>query len=118
MLAHQIDTLEFLTDDEKLAVAEIKQGVQKLVGERLRGVYLFGSKARGDYDPESDVDLAILVEGLDRKTKDNILDTVGNAEIRYVVVISSFVLSWKDFTDLRDRERRIAFDIEHEGIRL
>lgn len=32
-------------------------------GSRLRGVYLFGSRARGDGRPDSDVDVAVVVEG-------------------------------------------------------
>ena len=110
--------LEYLTDDEKKAVAEIKGHVQHLVGERLKGFYLFGSKARGDYDVESDIDLAILVDGLDPETKRRIIDIVVAAEVKHIVVISSLVLSWEDFTRLRERERRIASDIDAEGIPL
>jgi predicted nucleotidyltransferase len=110
--------VESLTEEEKKAVAEIKEEILALVGDRLRGFYLFGSKARGDYDPESDVDLAILVDGLDRKTKERIIDIVADKEIKFLVVISSLVLSWQDFSDLKERERRIALDIESEGIPL
>jgi predicted nucleotidyltransferase len=113
-----IDGLEHLTGDEKKAVAEIRERVNGFVGRRLRGLYVFGSKARGDYDSESDVDLAILIDGLDRETKRKIIDLVADVEVKYFVVISSLVLSWKDFTDLKKRERRIAFDIEREGISL
>jgi predicted nucleotidyltransferase len=95
-----IDSLEHLTGDEKKAVAEIREHVNGLLGSRLKGLYVFGSKARGDYDPESDVDLAILVD----------------VETRYIVVISSLVLSWKEFSHLLERERRLALDIEKEGI--
>lgn len=31
-------------------------------GTRLRGLFLFGSRARGDFSPLSDVDLAIVVD--------------------------------------------------------
>ncbi len=113
-----IEQLEHLTGDEKRAVAEIRERVIGLAGSRLKGLYVFGSKARGDYDSESDVDLAILVDGLDRETKRKIIDLVVDAEVKYFVVISSLVLSWKDFTDLKKCERRIAFDIEREGISL
>jgi len=111
-----IDSLEHLTGDEKKAVAEIRERVNGLVGSRLKGLYVFGSKARGDYDAESDVDLAILVDDLDNPMKRRIIDIVVEVETRYIVVISSLVLSWKEFSHLLERERRLALDIEKEGI--
>ena len=107
-----VDSLEHLTDDEKKAVAEIRERV----GSWLKGLYVFGSKARGDYDPESDVDLAILVDDLDNPMKRRIIDIVVEVETRYIVVISSLVLSWKEFSHLLERERRLALDIQKEGI--
>lgn len=34
-----------------------------LYGERMRGIYLFGSYARGDYRDDSDVDVLIVLSG-------------------------------------------------------
>lgn len=110
--------LRYLSKEEKIALFEIKDRVLSLVGKRLKGFFLFGSKARGDYDPESDVDLAIIVEGLDRELKWKIIDIVVEIETKYIVVVSSLVLSWKDFSNLKEHERRIALDIESEGISL
>jgi predicted nucleotidyltransferase len=31
-------------------------------GDRLKGVYLFGSRARGDFSPFSDVDVAVILD--------------------------------------------------------
>lgn len=109
---------EHLTKEEKKAVEEIKDRISSLTGDKLKGFYLFGSKARGDYDPESDVDLAIIVEGLTREMKNKIFDIVAEIETKYIVVISSLVMSLKDFSDLKKRERRIVFDIETEGIQV
>jgi predicted nucleotidyltransferase len=106
----------YLTPNEKRAIAEIRQGVARLVGKRLKRYTVFGSKARGDFDPESDVDLAVVVDGLDGAVKRRIIDLVTASEMRHLVVVSSLVLSWKDFVDLRRRERRIVLDIETEGI--
>jgi predicted nucleotidyltransferase len=110
--------LPYLSERELAAVAEIKQHVRALVGDRLKTFSVFGSKARGDFDPDSDVDLAMVVEGLTRDEKRQIIDCVIEYEMKHLVVVSPLVLSLADFERLRDRERRIALDIESEGVAL
>ena len=39
--------------------------------ERLRGVVLYGSEARGDAGPESDIDLLVLLDGEPREPEDS-----------------------------------------------
>lgn len=111
-------TTKHLTEDERKAIFEIKERVIGFTGNRLKGFYLYGSKARGDCHEESDADIAIVVAELDRGTKRAIIDIVVEVEVKYFVVISSLVLSEIDFKRLRDAERRIALNIEQEGIAL
>jgi type I restriction enzyme S subunit len=40
---------------------ELKEGFTRIYGNRLKDVYLYGSYARGDYRPGSDVDVMILL---------------------------------------------------------
>ena len=40
---------------------ELKNGLKRIYEDRLHGVYLFGSYARGDQDPESDLDVLIVL---------------------------------------------------------
>ncbi len=43
---------------------ELKKGLQKIYGERLKAVILFGSYARGDaHPPDSDIDVMIVLKG-------------------------------------------------------
>jgi len=44
-------------------VRRLKGRLADVYGDRLAGVVLFGSYARGDAGPDSDVDLLVLLEG-------------------------------------------------------
>jgi predicted nucleotidyltransferase len=42
---------------------EIRPRLEKAFGKRFRGVFLYGSRARGDNRSNSDLDLLVLLEG-------------------------------------------------------
>ncbi len=41
---------------------ELKSGLKTLYADRLKGVYLYGSYARGEEDQESDVDVLVVLD--------------------------------------------------------
>jgi len=79
---------------------------------------VFGSRARGDFDAGSDTDIAIIVRELSRELKYQILDTVAEIEMKFIIPLSVIIFSENEFERLKKRERRIALDIEREGIPL
>ena len=49
-------------------LARVKAALAEAFGQRLRGVVLYGSEARGQAAPDSDIDLLVLLNGpLDRR---------------------------------------------------
>jgi predicted nucleotidyltransferase len=42
---------------------EIKTRLSEAFGDRLRGVVLYGSEARGEGGPDSDIDVLVLLDG-------------------------------------------------------
>ncbi len=107
-----------LSRKERMLVHEIKNKLLDRLGGRLKYFVLFGSRARGDAEEHSDLDLAIVVENLDRSLKREILDVVADCELSYDRAVSSLVFSDEEFEHLRQRERRLALDILQEGIPL
>jgi predicted nucleotidyltransferase len=47
------------------AIDDFAQAVREAYGERVKGIYLFGSRARGDHTPESDADIVVVLEDED-----------------------------------------------------
>lgn len=43
-------------------LSELKEELSVLYGQRLKGVYLFGSYARGEADEESDIDVLVVLD--------------------------------------------------------
>ncbi len=97
---------------------ELKVNLKGFLGDRLERIVIFGSRARGDYEDESDIDIAIIVHGLTRELKNQILDMVVEIELKYLQPISVIIFSKEEFDRLKGQERRIALDIEKEGIPL
>ena len=105
-------------DSRPAILRELKRSLETFLGDRLVSMVLFGSMARGDYHDESDIDVAVIVRGLTRELKGRILDEVAELELEHHMPLSVFVLSEEEFNRLKKRERRIALDIEAEGIPL
>lgn len=52
--------------DVHKVLGDLKTGLQLMYGDRLRGIYLFGSYARGEADRESDLDILVVLDAFDR----------------------------------------------------
>lgn len=107
-----------IEDKRKKQLDELKNKLDEFLGPETFKIILFGSRARGDYSEESDVDVAVIVRGLTRKLKNRILELIVEIELESVLPMSAIVFSEDEFVHLKKRERRIAIDIDKEGVPL
>jgi len=107
-----------LTPAEVLAVQDFLDGARLLLGDDLLEVRLFGSRARGEGGPDSDLDLALIVTASGRARRHEVYDLAFDVRLRRGVDVAPLVIEKARIQELRARERRIARDLDREGIVL
>lgn len=56
-----------MTDPDLTSILEaIRHGLEGIYASRLKGVYLYGSYARDEADSESDLDILVVLDRIDR----------------------------------------------------
>lgn len=113
-----MEKIDRLTPAEQGSLEKFRQDVMEICKDRLRGIRLFGSRARRQGDEESDLDLLVLVEGLDERTKIRIWDAAYQVFASTGILLSPLVLSPDQYEKMKGHERLIAQEIEREGISL
>jgi len=80
-------------------MAELKAGLSQLYRDQLKGVYLYGSYARGEQDAESDVDVLIVLQQVDQygAEVDRTGRLVSTLSLKHGVSISRVLVSERDW---------------------
>ena len=90
----------------QIILSEIAAAAKETFGEKLDSVILYGSYARGDYTPESDVDIMILVRGIAPeelwKYKDPIIRKESELGLEYDLLISATIKDVETFNKYLD----------------
>jgi len=104
------------TRQQALEIASrVRIELQKLYGQRLRGVYLYGSAARDQLTPDSDIDIAIVLDKLTNRYAE--LKRTSKIGSDLCLETSALVMFlFVDETDFRNGRFSIHRAIKEEGI--
>lgn len=73
----------------KKIVTELKKSIS--LKYDLQEMYLFGSNARGDNSPDSDIDVFVCLSKVNRTIEEDLFDKAYELELKYDCVIDIFV---------------------------
>jgi len=96
-------------------LSELKRRFEALYGDRLDRLLLFGSHARGDPEPASDVDVLVVLKGsVDSNVeRDRTLDIVAGMSLENDVVISCVFMDQERFLT---RQGPLLRNVRREGV--
>lgn len=89
-----------MDEKTKKILEEVENRAKEIIGEKLVEVILYGSYARNDYDPESDMDVMLLVDDEEEnltEIDDLFTKIMLDLSLRYDVLVSIFLKSYRQF---------------------
>lgn len=100
MLVYGIVILMALSTEEKSVIKQFKADLERVLSGQLIELKLFGSKARGDDQPDSDIDVLVIVASDDWHLRDKVYDVATEMLLQMDVCISPKVISKNRFDRL------------------
>jgi predicted nucleotidyltransferase len=101
---------------DRIAVEEFCKRIRNNLGREVRAIKLFGSKVTDRDNPESDIDLFIVVSEKTAEVENLILDTAFDLDLKYNVYISTRIVSESVLKDPVWRITPFIKKIEQEGV--
>lgn len=108
-----------LEKPEREAIELLADRLREYFGPDLFQLFLFGSKARGDDGPHSDVDvMVVLKEGAEDKERSIVSDIVYDVLETCGIFIQTVVLSAAQFENPTGQLRWLTSFVQEEGVAL
>lgn len=115
------ERLSHLTANERAGLAAFVNRLRQHYGNDLLRVVLFGSKARGDFDDESDLDVLVVASMTDDdywKNRQRISAIAGVIDLEYDIVLSTLVVDESEYAEMRHANLLLNRSIQQDGIEL
>ena len=105
-----------LSSPDAAAVHAFAHAARAALGTNLIDLRLFGSKARGDAAPDSDIDIAVIVQNGEASVRDAVIDIAFDVNMAHDVYISPRVIPENVLNDPVWRITGFLQAVEREGV--
>lgn len=101
----------------QIILKEIHEEMQRIYLNRLKDMILFGSYARGDFVEGSDIDIALLLEGLQDSyvEREKYFPMICRISLEYDTVVSVIPFDYREF---QVKRTPLILNVQKEGVHL
>ena len=103
-----------------MILRKIAEAYRSVYGDELVSVFLYGSYARGDYQSDSDIDVAAIVRGDRRSLQDKlkkVWDVSSDLELEYGTIVSPTVIPYEEYEKYKN-DLPYYKNIAREGVKI
>ncbi len=111
-------SLAFLPTQERRAIEEFMQHIRRAFPRQVEQMILFGSKARGESDLDSDIDVLLVTDSEDWRFCHAISDIAADISLHYDVLIEPHVIEWTRWERMRRSRFVLCKTVRNEGVAL
>lgn len=111
-------TIEHLTPQERTLVEQFVSAIKQELGRQIVFMMLFGSKVRGDFSPESDLDMLIVLKAVTPAIRRRVYDILFELDPYWEGKLSPVLYTLKNFQINEEIESPFIAQIKKEGILL
>lgn len=112
----QQEKIKHINKTEKAIIDSFVNALQDTI--RPLEIILFGSKARGDYTENSDIDILVILKEYSKTSIDYIYGLVAKILIEHSIYLSVKVWDYNNYLRIKKLNTPFILKILKEGIRL
>ena len=105
-----------LNDIESRVVDSFVKELREKLGDELLSIRLFGSRARGDFSEDSDIDLFVLVREKTPALRDILAETATEYDIEHGLPLSIVLYDLLEYGKNKELGSFFFESVEREGI--
>ena len=110
--------LRHLEKEETVAIRQFAMYLIDSLKERVLDIKLFGSKTRGDFTPDSDLDVFIVLDTSDWDTKDQVRFMAADVSLEHDVLLNTHILSRERWEEMARYQATLWRKVQRDGVSL
>ncbi|MEA3460067.1 MAG: nucleotidyltransferase domain-containing protein [Chloroflexota bacterium] len=112
------ESLSQLHPNERSALKTFVARLGAQLTTPVREVWLFGSKARGDSEPDSDVDVLVILQDVDTRQVDAVHLIGARVSLEHDILLNTHIFGYRHWSDMAHYRSPLWLHVQCDGILL